>query len=267
MLNSTFESLVKDNFEHYQVMWNKDQFHFHNAHHLDSLVLLSANDEQLKDIYENTMRSSLIDVVLGDIFHPIIHVSYAIELNNRLIACEALTITAVCAGHLYKVPIDLKPPINEEKEALQIMKEIRSNDNVPQLKEPLQLDFVFSQESTILAHYNQWKMPDDLNRAIEELFDMSVQRQPKINRNLIDNYKTDENKYNWEYIIERTLNIKLATEVHAVKVIRALKDAEKDYGLKDGLYLKTALKTVDYLKVDKPWIGMSVADREFNIKH
>jgi hypothetical protein len=61
-----------------------------------------------------------------------------------------------------------------------------------------------------------------------------------------------------------------------VKIIRALKDAEMDYGSKNGLYLTAAVKSVDNLKVDKPWdyykshepwIGISDANRELNVKH
>jgi hypothetical protein len=176
-------------------------------------------------------------------------------------------------------------------------------------------------------------MPDDVDKAIEELFDMSVylygathkpnqidfdffflhlitamsgigklrlyldenvikkilcsffylsiaiyisRQQPEINEQLIDDYEVEENKRNWKYVVDKTLHTKLATEVHLVKVIRALKDAENDYGTKGGLYLTLAVKTVDNLNVNSswdytksvgPWIGGPNGNRELNVRH
>ena len=176
-------------------------------------------------------------------------------------------------------------------------------------------------------------MPDEVDKAIEELFDMSVylygathkpnqicfdffllhlitgmssigkirpcldqgivkkllcsffylsiaiyisRQQPEINEQLIDDYKVEENKRNWKYVIDQTLRTKLVTEVHFVKIIRALKEAENDYGSKGGLYLTTAAKTVenlnvnsswDYTKSVEPWIGGPNGNRELNVRH
>ncbi|CAF3630611.1 unnamed protein product [Adineta steineri] len=392
MTNTVLDSLLKTDFEQNQVLWDNLQFHSHNAHHLGALASLGASDQQLKDIYTNTMRKyaekyepspheitdgnwrnslsdrrfcmayrdffnkklptqgnwkgeffklllddkdglPLINASLSGLLHPIIHISYAIDLNSRPVACEALTMTAVCVGSIYKLPAKLEPPANGIKGALRVMKEIRSEDYAPTLDEPAQFDSVLKNESLLLAYYNEWQMPANIEKAVEELFDMSVyiygathkpdqidfdfgllhlltgmnairtlqpyldektvkrllccffylslvmyisQRQPKINEHLINDYQIEEGKRNWEYVVDRTLHTKLATEVHCVKVIRTLKDAEAKYGSKDGFYLKTAIKSVDNINVDKPWnyykshepwIGMSDADRELNIKH
>ncbi|UJR07080.1 hypothetical protein I4U23_011368 [Adineta vaga] len=42
-----------------------------------------------------------------------------------------------------------------------------------------------------------------------------------------------------DYVIDQTLHSQLTTDVHAVKDIRIVKNAEKDYISKQGLYLKT----------------------------
>jgi hypothetical protein len=257
---------------------------------------------------------------------------YAIELNSRPVACEALTLAAVCFDSMYKVT-ELNPPTNGTKGALQVVKDIRLDDHVPSVDQPFQLDSVLTHKSLLLSHYNEWQMPDDLDKAIEELFDMAVyiyaathkpdqidfdfallhlltgmhaiqkvrphldestvkrllcgffylsvalyicQRQPKINEHLINDYKVEEDKYNWEYIVDKTLHTKLATEPHLVKVIHALKDAEANYGSKEGLYLTAAIKSVDNLNVEnswdyyksvEPWIGIRNANRELNVKH
>lgn len=92
-----------------------------------------------------------------------------------------------------------------------------------------------------------------------------IQARPEINEKLIHEYKIDEKKNNWDYVIDRTLNTKLIDDTHAVKVIRALRDADKTYGDKNGLYLKTAVKTVDNLDFDDPWIGGTSNKRQLNI--
>ena len=393
MTQNTLHNLLEDSFEHYQVLWNENQFHNHTAHHLGSLILLGANDEQLKNIYENTMRryvrkyepspheitkenwrhslgdpqfclayrdfftkelptrgdwqkkffqilvddaggSPLIDGAFCGVLHPVIHMSYAIELNSRPVACEALTMTAVCSTPLHQNTTKLKPPTHGTKGAFQLIKEISSDEKVPKVETTSQFETVLNMhESFICRYYNQWKMSDNLEKTIEELFDMSVymyasthkpnqidfdffilhlvtgmdavrklrshlddvtvrrllcsffylsiaiyigQEQPEINEHLVDDYQVEENKFSWKYAVGQILNTKLATDPHLVKVIRALKDAEGEYGSKNGLYLRAAIKTVDnlhlestwdYYKSVEPWAGAPNAMREMNVNH
>jgi hypothetical protein len=95
------------------------------------------------------------------------------------------------------------------------------------------------------------------------------QLRPEINEDFIHDYKIDNEKNNWNYVIDRTLNTKLIDDSHAVKVIRALRDADQVYGNnKNGLYLKTAVKTVDNLHLDESWLGGSNNKRQLNVlKH
>ena len=74
-----------------------------------------------------------------------------------------------------------------------------------------------------------------------------------------------DEKKNWDYVIDRTLNTEISEDSHAVKTIRALRDAEKVYGNKNGLYLKTAVKTVDNLNLEEMWIGGSSDERQLNV--
>ena len=392
MSTTLVADLLKAGFQEHQVLWNEHRFHSHTAHHIGSLTLLGASDEQIKDIFESTMypygdkyepsphkitkdswrdslsdsrfclayrdffdnelpkegdwKSKFIELLVDDsdglplidaafcgLFHSVIHMGYAIELNSRLVACEALTMTAVCADSLQKITNQIKPPTNGEKAALEIIKAIHSDDRAPKSDKTADIDSLLAHESFVLSCYNQWQMPVDLNQTIEELFDMAVyyygathkpnkidfgfvplhlitamdairkiqsyldesvvkrllcaffylsiavylqQRQPKIDEQLIDDYKVEGKNFNWNYVIDKTLHTKLATEVHLVKVIRALRDAEGDYGSKEGLYLKTAIKTVDnlnltidwdYYKSTEPWIGIRNTSRELNVKY
>ena len=58
------------------------------------------------------------------------------------------------------------------------------------------------------------------------------QLRPEINKKLIHDYKIDDSKQNWDYVIERSVNTILAEDPHLVKVVRALRDAEVVYGAK-----------------------------------
>ena len=89
--------------------------------------------------------------------------------------------------------------------------------------------------------------------------------RPEINENFIDNYIIDTATKNWDYVIDRTLNTKLAEDVHLVKIIYSLREAEKVYGNKNGFYLKAAVKTVDNLDPDNTWILEPNDPRQLNI--
>ncbi|CAF3853899.1 unnamed protein product [Rotaria sp. Silwood1] len=91
------------------------------------------------------------------------------------------------------------------------------------------------------------------------------QLRPEINEHLINDYKMDDEKNNWNYVIERILNTELMNDVHVVKVLRALKDAEKVYGYKDGFYLKTAVKTVENVNIEDIWIARPNDQRQLNV--
>ena len=92
-----------------------------------------------------------------------------------------------------------------------------------------------------------------------------AQLRPEINKTLIHDYKLDDNKQNWDYVIDRIVNTNFAEDVHLVKVVRALRDAEITYGAKGGLYLKAAVKTVDNVNKENMWIGGPTNPRQLNI--
>jgi Questin oxidase-like len=93
----------------------------------------------------------------------------------------------------------------------------------------------------------------------------TCQLRPMIDERLIDNYPIDMSTKNWTYVIERTLTTAMIHDVHAVKIIRVLRDADTIYGHKDGFYLRTAVKTVDHYNVDYPWIGRTNDEQRLNV--
>ena len=119
----------------------------------------------------------------------------------------------------------------------------------------------------IHSHLNN---PELFQGILQQFFYFAIaiyiaQLRPEINEQLTDGYQIDAEKSNWKYIIDRTLNTKLIDEAHAVKVVRALRDAEEIYGKKNGLYMKTAVKMVDNLNLDELWVGGSEDKRQLNV--
>jgi hypothetical protein len=51
--------------------------------------------------------------------------------------------------------------------------------------------------------------------------------RPRINKTLIDDYKIDETKHNWDYVIQRTFKSEFAENIHLVKVVYALRELLK----------------------------------------
>ncbi|CAF1196238.1 unnamed protein product [Didymodactylos carnosus] len=269
----------------------------------------------------------MINGVVGGLAHPLIHIGYAFELDSRIVAGEALTLSAVSYNYFHEVIDKLKPPKSGSKSALTIFQDLRSDDRLPLLDAPGVSNLepsVKKSTDLVLSHYDQWLMNmNNLEATIEELFDLTVylygathkpdqidfdffllhlltamhairmiyphlndrhlaehillqffyfasilyiaQLRPQINKTLIHDYKLDDSKHNWDYVIERTVNTNLAAHCHLVKVVRALRDAEAVYGVKDGLYLKTAVKTIDNVNTDNMWVGGPTNPRQLNV--
>ncbi|CAF1905663.1 unnamed protein product [Rotaria magnacalcarata] len=91
------------------------------------------------------------------------------------------------------------------------------------------------------------------------------QVRPEINEYFIDDYKVENEKKNWDYVLDRLLNSTLMNDAHVVKVIRSLRELEKVYGSKSEFYLKTAVKTVDNFNIKHRWIGISDDERQLNV--
>ncbi|CAF1239304.1 unnamed protein product [Adineta ricciae] len=150
-----------------------------------------------------------LSLSLCDLLHPIIHISYTIELNSRVVPCEALTITAVCTRSFDKIPADLKAPMGGTKGALQVVKETRKNDNVPHFAthKPDQVDFDLIFVNFIIAmdairKLRRYLNDETVRKVMCHFFylvlgDYISQRQPEIDPNLIDNYQEHKTQ-NWQ---------------------------------------------------------------------
>jgi hypothetical protein len=287
------------------------------------------NDWQKKfnEFLLDNEEQPIINGVIGGLAHPLIHIGYALELDNQVVGMEALTMTAVCYNYLHEIVDKLKPPTSPSKSAIQIFKDIHSDDRLPIYDTPGVDNLEFTVKNCndlVLSYYNQWKINEEnLEKTIEELFDLTVyiygathkpneiefdffllhlltsmhairmiyphiinqhifehilleffyfaiviyisQLRPEINEHLINDYEINNEKKNWNYVIDRTLNTDFIDDAHLVKVVRTLRDAEKSYGNKNGFYLKTAIKTVDNFDTENSWIGGSDNPRQLNV--
>ena len=120
---------------------------------------------------------------------------------------------------------------------------------------------------TIAPHIDQSGL---VERILQQFFFFAIaiyicQLRPEINASLIDDYEVTEEKSQWTYPIDRIFKTKMFDDSHAIKVVRALRDAEHAYGPKNGFYLKAAVKTVDHLNLDAMWIGGSSDQRQLNV--
>ena len=289
--------------------------------------LIASGDNWRKrflDLLLEDKAQPMINGVVCGLLHPLIHIGYALELDSRIVAIEALTQTAVCCTEHEEVINKLKLPKSGTKSALEVLQDIRLDNRFSILDELATGnlgDIIVKLIDPILSHYDQWNINgNNLEEAIEELLDVSVyiygathkpdqiefdffllhlltgmhairvtyphlndqqtaknilmqfffitcvvyiaRLRPEINKKLIIDYEVDDAKDNWTYVIQRTVNSDLAEIMHLVKVVHSLRAAEVAYGFKNGFYVKTAVKTVDYVNPDKPWIGASD-----NLKH
>ena len=292
--------------------------------------LTDSGDDWRQKLFElllDNKPNPMINSMVSGVAHPLIHIGYALELDSRIVASEALTLSAVCYNYHHEFIDKLEPPKSGSKSILEIFQDLRSDDRLPLFDAPGVGNLEPSVNKSIdlvLSHFDQWQInSNNLGKTIEDLFDFSVylygathkpdhidfdffllhvltsmhairmiyphlndprltehilcqffyiasmlyisQLRPEINKKLIHAYPIDDAKKNWNYVIEQSVNTKLAEDSHLVKVVRALRDAEAAYGAKDGIYLKTAIKTVDNANPDNMWVGGPTDHRQLNI--
>ena len=90
------------------------------------------------------------------------------------------------------------------------------------------------------------------------------QMRPIVIKGNIDDYKLAPGK-DWSYVTEKALKTKLVEDVHILKVVRLWMDARSEFGEKGEMYLKCAVKFVDNVDVDRPYIGFKESESELNV--
>ena len=100
--------------------------------------------------------------------HPLIHLGYAYELDNREVAMEALGLATTSYNHLHKYlddPSYTKPSANPSTSPLELLNRIHADprfDTLPHHRGGGNLDKVFAEyEEALLEHWNAWKITSD----------------------------------------------------------------------------------------------------------
>ncbi|OJJ48201.1 hypothetical protein ASPZODRAFT_140517 [Penicilliopsis zonata CBS 506.65] len=141
----------------------------------DELVRLGYDWRQVVHDYLLTGEKPLINSMMSDLGHPIIHLAYAYEMSSREMATEALGLAATCYSDLHKY---LEDPSYVQTEAayhsaslFEILERVRADksfDNLSDGHDGNTLDSVFqARESELLGHWNAWKIDDPIKQFRE----------------------------------------------------------------------------------------------------
>ncbi|CAF1096970.1 unnamed protein product [Adineta steineri] len=166
--------------------------------------------KKFKEFLLDNEKQPLINGVIGGLAHPLIHIGYAFELNNEFVGIEALTLSAVAYNYLHEVVDKLKAPTSPSKSAMEIFKNIHSDNQIPIYDTPgvdnLE-EAVKNCNDRILYHYNQWKINDNIEKTIEELFDLTV---------YIYGATHKSNQIEFDFFL-----LHLLTSMHAIRMIHS----------------------------------------------
>ncbi|KAJ9272530.1 hypothetical protein DTO212C5_1257 [Paecilomyces variotii] len=120
-------------------------------------------------------KEPLINSVLADLGHPLIHLGYALEMSNREVAMEALAMTATCYSDIHKY---LDDPSYSKAEAsyhstspLSILEKVRTDKRFHGLfgspgAQNMQILFR-DREAALLDHWNAWEIQDPVKQFRE----------------------------------------------------------------------------------------------------
>ena len=93
--------------------------------------------------------------------HPLIHLGYAVELNSKEVAMEALGMTAVCYNFLHKYldePSYTKPSPRSSTDLLSLLKQVKA-DTAFDFDGSHSMEQLFSErESEMMDYWNAWDL-------------------------------------------------------------------------------------------------------------
>ncbi|KAM0130965.1 hypothetical protein ACHAP3_007192 [Botrytis cinerea] len=134
----------------------------------DELALKYSYDwKVLVEEYLYSGKAPLVNGLISGLGHPLIHLGYAVELNSRELAIEALSLASSCYGFLHKYlddPSYTKASTYSTTSPLEILHKIHADsrlDGVLQAPWPGSIVKLFDEhEELILEHWNAWSITD-----------------------------------------------------------------------------------------------------------
>ncbi|KAL9127805.1 MAG: hypothetical protein Q9217_003389 [Psora testacea] len=137
----------------------------------DQLVLNGYDWKKVLNLYLFDGKEPLVNNLVAGLGHPLIHLGYAYELDNREIAMEALGMASTSYNFMHKYlddPAYSKPPFSPSSYSttspLEILKRIHEDDRFHNLFDhpgAHNIGFLFkTHESAVLEHWNAWQLPN-----------------------------------------------------------------------------------------------------------
>ncbi|QSZ34150.1 hypothetical protein DSL72_005738 [Monilinia vaccinii-corymbosi] len=134
----------------------------------DELALKFSYDwKALVEEYLYSGKAPLVNGLTSGLGHPLIHLGYAVELNSRELAIEALSLTSTCYNFMHKY-LDgtsyTKASTYSATSPLEILHKIHADsrlDGVLDEPSPANIPKLFDEhEGIILEHWNAWSITD-----------------------------------------------------------------------------------------------------------
>ncbi|KAF7880387.1 uncharacterized protein EAF02_007233 [Botrytis sinoallii] len=134
----------------------------------DELALKYSYDwKVLVEEYLYSGKAPLVNGLTSGLGHPLIHLGYAVELNSRELAIEALSLASSCYDFMHKYlddPSYTKASTYSTTSPLEILHKIHTDsrlDGVLDGPSPSNITKLFNEhEDFILEHWNAWSITD-----------------------------------------------------------------------------------------------------------
>ncbi|CAD6446794.1 c5c933eb-030e-4943-85d5-016d585f436d [Sclerotinia trifoliorum] len=134
----------------------------------DELALKFSYDwKALVEEYLYSGKAPLVNGLTSGLGHPLIHLGYAVELNSRELAIEALSLTSTCYNFMHKYlddPSYTKASTCSTTSPLEILHKIHADSRLDGFLDepsPSNITKLFEKhEDFILEHWNAWSITD-----------------------------------------------------------------------------------------------------------
>lgn len=141
----------------------------------DELVRRGYDWKKLVNEFLFSGDEPMINSVVTDLGHPLIHLGYAFEMSSREVAMEALSLAATWYSDIHKYLDDpaysTRPAPYESTSPMEVLTRVRRDhrfDGVFYTRGGDNLETIFQKcEAAVLDHWNSWKMEDPVKQFRE----------------------------------------------------------------------------------------------------
>ncbi|KAF2968580.1 hypothetical protein GQX73_g4955 [Xylaria multiplex] len=247
----------------------------------DSLAMRhNYNWKKVAEEYLFGGKEPMVNCLIGGLGHPLIHLGYAFEMDNKEIGMESLGLAATEYNFFHKFmddPSYTRPSPLKSLSPLELLTQMSNDQRVRELfKEPgfQNLGTLFEDhEDLVMEYWNAWSL-DNPKKQFQKSQEAAVSllvatvpprntfiqllccpsshdkpclyaifKCPKIDPDYVK--PTDVNGKQWDYVENKALTGAYSTDAHFVKAVRAIKEASRTWGDVHEHYLASAVRFVD----------------------